>query len=363
MGGHVLNEVCVSSQFLSEVFRSCQELGARKPVLLSALNLTDAELRDPRNQFSANFITTLYRTTTQELEREDIFLDMGRGIFPTGFADIGYAARFEETVGGVIQAAAAAIDSGFNKPLLRWEQSVSSCRLVINPDCKISNDLVSIIFAALAHFTDSVIGSARPSGRMKHDHPNGIKAACFKSRRPRHFDGLICLPGDPPVSFGQSETSLEWHRDVISLPNPCANREVAQAVHSHSNRHLADGNDPSSLSRLSYIYLFPLLDRSGLSIDAAAETFGMAERTLRRKLAAEGASFRQILEQVRRNTCQLYFLEGTRSLSEIATKLGYSELSAFTRAYTAWYGRSPSQDMVAQDMVAPDMLARTAVAA
>ena len=99
-----------------------------------------------------------------------------------------------------------------------------------------------------------------------------------------------------------------------------------------------------NLAKLTYEYLLYLLDKSGLSLDAAAATFGMAERTLRRKLVAEGISYRQLLEQVRRDTCQLYFLEGTRNLSEISAKLGYSELSAFTRAYTSWYGHPPSRD-------------------
>lgn len=350
--------------------------------MLSALDLTDADLRDPRNQFPADMITTLYQVTAQELDRDNIFLDLGRGILPTGFADIGYVAMFEDTVGGVIQAAAAAIDSGFNQPVLRWEQSASSCRLVVNPDCRISSDLVFIIFAALSHFAVSVIGDAAKgralvggafNGRALNgragggsgsvgggvggsDRPNAyarlIKAAHLKAGHPRNCGGFASLPSEPALFFDQTESSLEWHRDIINLPNPCANREVAMAAQSHSNRHLAEGSNPGSLSRLSYTYLFPLLDRTGLSIDAAAETFGMAERTLRRKLAAEGASFRQILEQVRRNACRLYFLEGTRSLSEIATKLGYSELSAFTRAYTAWYGRSPSQDMAAEIAVA-----------
>jgi AraC-like DNA-binding protein len=78
----------------------------------------------------------------------------------------------------------------------------------------------------------------------------------------------------------------------------------------------------------------------------------MAERTLRRKLVAENTSFRNILEKARRDACRLYFLEGTRSLSEIAAKLGYSELSAFTRAYTAWYGHPPSRDMAAISAIA-----------
>lgn len=353
-------------------------MGARKPVLLSALDLADADLRDPRNTFSAKAITALYQVTGQELERDNIFLGVGRRLIPTGFSDIGYGAMFEETVGDVLKAAAAAIESGFNGPLLRWEESASSCRLVVNPDCNIARDLVFIIFSALSHIGDSLLGGGLLGGGLRgggarqgradtgsgsgtdtgtgknaaNDYSHPVKSAFFKSRRPCNCEGFSLLSSGPALLFDQSETSLEWHRDVMNLPNPYANREVVRAVQIHSSRQLAGGNKADSLSRLSYTYLFPLLDRSGLSIDAAAETFGMAERTLRRKLAAEGASFRQILEQVRRNTCQLYFLEGTRSLSEIATKLGYSELSAFTRAYTAWHGHPPSQGKTAEIAVA-----------
>ncbi|HEY9091485.1 helix-turn-helix domain-containing protein [Parasphingorhabdus sp.] len=327
-------------------------------MLLSAIGLNDADLRDPRNQFSARNIATLYHATAKELKRENIIREIGRGMMPTGFSDIGHAAMFEESLGGVMQAAVAAIDSSFNVPLLSWEQTETSCRLVVNPDHNISSDLVFIIFAALAHMAGTVIGEIRTNGQAARmaSYPQPLKTALFRSRPPRHCDGFFKsaggLPDGPVFLFEQSENSLELHHDIMALANPFANREVVYAANSHAKRYLADASESVSLNRLCYTYLFPLLDRSGLSIDAAAETFGMAERTLRRKLAAEGASFRQILEQVRRNSCQLYFLEGTRSLSEIATKLGYSELSAFTRAYTAWYGHSPSQGMAEEVAVA-----------
>ncbi len=341
MGRSGLDSVSVSSHFMFQVFRSCHDLGARKPVLLAALDLTDAQLRDPRIRFGADALATLCQATAQELGRENAFLDIGWGMTPTGFSDVGYMALFEETIGGVLQAAAAAMDSRANKPLLRWEQSGSICRLVADPGCNAAEELIFVLFSVLSRI-----------GRIvANDESEPTKAAYFVNRQPRNCNVPKTLENHRitiPCFFDQRRTCLELHGDIADLPNPFANRDLVRAGQHLSNRFPMNANEPTSLVALSYHYLSQLLDKSGLSLDAAAETFGMAERTLRRKLAAEGASFRQILEEVRRDTCHLYFLEGTRSLSEIATKLGYSELSAFTRAYTAWYGRSPSRDMAVQ---------------
>ncbi len=342
MGRLNIDDTSVSSQLLFQVFRSCQELGARKPVLLSALDLTDAQLRDPRARFSARAITTLSETAAQELGRDDIFADIGRAMTPTGFSDVCYTAMFEETVGDVLQAAAAAMLAGTDKPLLRWEQSESVCRLIADSNSCVTNELIFIIFSALSY-----IGQIVTDGSVQL-----VKSASFTYRTSFDRNASMTLVKDDdrpvPCLFNQPDTYLELHKQVLDLPNPFANRNLVNMGQQQLNRFQVNGAKSVTLASLSYNYLFYLLDKSGLSLDAAAETFGIAERTLRRKLAAEGASFRQILEQVRRDTCQLYFLEGTRSLSDIATKLGYSELSAFTRAYTAWHGRSPSRDMAAQ---------------
>ena len=69
----------------------------------------------------------------------------------------------------------------------------------------------------------------------------------------------------------------------------------------------------------------------------------MTARTLRRKLVDEGMSFRDLLDRVRQDNCKLYFMEDTRPLGEIALLLGYSDLSAFTRAHKNWTGFPPSK--------------------
>ncbi len=70
---------------------------------------------------------------------------------------------------------------------------------------------------------------------------------------------------------------------------------------------------------------------------------GTTERTLRRHLKDAGQTYRNLLEAARREACDVELRRGTTSVAALAQALGYSEQSAFTRAFKAWYGQPPSQ--------------------
>ncbi len=78
------------------------------------------------------------------------------------------------------------------------------------------------------------------------------------------------------------------------------------------------------------------------TLEAAARTLRLSARTLHRRLAQEGSGFRAIREELRRAQA-LARLEAPRPrIADIAADLGYSEPSAFFRAFHAWTGESPS---------------------
>ena len=112
---------------------------------------------------------------------------------------------------------------------------------------------------------------------------------------------------------------------------------MAQRVNemeSHSSEDLV-----SVLSRI----LPSLLEVHGASLAAVAEQAGLGERTLNRRLAAEGTSFMQLREEAR-HTLARQLLESTRMpANEIAVRLGYADASAFTRAFRRWTGMGPAQ--------------------
>jgi len=79
------------------------------------------------------------------------------------------------------------------------------------------------------------------------------------------------------------------------------------------------------------------------ALGTIARKMAMSARTLQRRLEAEGTSFADVLDETRRHFAEAYIKEPELALTEIAYLLGFSEPSAFTRAFNRWFGVAPSQ--------------------
>ncbi len=74
---------------------------------------------------------------------------------------------------------------------------------------------------------------------------------------------------------------------------------------------------------------------------ATARALNMSRQTLYRRLKAEGTSFERVLDDLRRETALSYLESERLSVSETAYLVGFSDRSAFSRAFKRWTGRSP----------------------
>jgi AraC-like DNA-binding protein len=79
------------------------------------------------------------------------------------------------------------------------------------------------------------------------------------------------------------------------------------------------------------------------NLEAIATELAMEPRTLRRKLEAQGTTYRQILADVRRRLAIDYLRRTSMTTEEIATRLGYSDASNFRYAFVRWTGRTPHE--------------------
>jgi AraC-like DNA-binding protein len=89
--------------------------------------------------------------------------------------------------------------------------------------------------------------------------------------------------------------------------------------------------------------IVPLLPHGEPGIAAISQGLGVSPRTLARRLAAEGSSFRDVLEGLRSDLAKRYLREPDLPISEIAWLLGYAQPSAFHHACKRWWDRSPKQ--------------------
>lgn len=89
--------------------------------------------------------------------------------------------------------------------------------------------------------------------------------------------------------------------------------------------------------------LMARIGREPIDQDAIARHLGVSRRTLRRQLDVEGTSFHELTEACRRNVGHALLVRSDLPMIEIAMRLGYSDHTAFSRAFSRWYGASPRE--------------------
>jgi AraC-like DNA-binding protein len=90
-------------------------------------------------------------------------------------------------------------------------------------------------------------------------------------------------------------------------------------------------------------HLEPLLSDGPIGIDAVARALGLSRQTLYRRLRAEGATFGEVLEGLRRRLALKLIRDEGVAVKEAAWRLGFSDPAAFSRAFKRWTGRSPRE--------------------
>ena len=74
-----------------------------------------------------------------------------------------------------------------------------------------------------------------------------------------------------------------------------------------------------------------------------ARELGMSGRTLVRKLAADGLTFDEIVDQLRSDLAARYLEERNLAIAQIAWLVGYQGVSSFAHAFKRWTGKTPGQ--------------------
>ncbi len=78
-------------------------------------------------------------------------------------------------------------------------------------------------------------------------------------------------------------------------------------------------------------------------VQAVARELGVSSRTLQRRIAEEGATFRQLLGEARQELARTYLQQDAIEISRLARLVGYEDPNSFYRAFRAWEGTTPGR--------------------
>jgi AraC-like DNA-binding protein len=179
---------------------------------------------------------------------------------------------------------------------------------------------------------------------------NILRALCGPAWRPTEVAFAHGRPVDvrpykrffgAPLRFDAGQTCIAFPAAWLTQPVPGA-EPILYRILLRQVDALDAGAGAGFAAALRGIVRALLVSRR-CSVDEAAGLFGIHRRTLHRRLKREGVTFDALVENVRADLAQELLAARDTPLSEVATRLGYCDVSAFSRAFRRWFGTTPAR--------------------
>lgn len=197
----------------------------------------------------------------------------------------------------------------------------------------------SVAIAALVSFLRRQLDAAPAPTRIAFIHP---PVAAHEQAAYEAFFGC-------PVLFGDRHTRVCFPAAYLALPMRQADPQLRDLLDRQAQALLQALPDPDPFDRALRNVLLRLLPEGAATLPRAARELHTSVRSVQRRLAARDLSWQQVLDQTRARLAHDYLHDRALSLGDIALLLGYSEQSAFTRAFRRWTGTTPQHVRAAAD--------------
>jgi len=144
-----------------------------------------------------------------------------------------------------------------------------------------------------------------------------------------------------PVHFDSDRDALLISNESLQAPNKLGDASISKFFQSHLESEVAKLEEETSLDRQIRRHVTQCLSEGMPMLSEVARHFGMSGRTLQRQLAELGYSYQTLVDESRRQLAENLLRETDFSLVEVAFMTGFSEQSAFARAFKRWAGQTP----------------------
>jgi AraC-like DNA-binding protein len=179
-----------------------------------------------------------------------------------------------------------------------------------------------------------------------------LREIAGRSIRPTHLSFIHARNSDLrafelffgcPVEFGALRDQVAFSNETIALPLLTEDRHLLETLRplcdeAAKERSTVRGTLRAAVENEAQ----KLLPHGNAKRHRVAKSLGHSERALTRKLADEGTTYEQVVDQLKQSLAREYINERSLSLSQIAWLLGYEGSASFNHAFRRWTGRSPS---------------------
>ena len=167
--------------------------------------------------------------------------------------------------------------------------------------------------------------------------PSGVS---FRHREPK-CSGEYFAFFKTNVRFGMKQDSVTFSKDVMDVALVGYNPQLVEFADQTAIRYLV-GLDKADLTHRVKAQIVETMPSGDATAKNIAKKLYMSDRSFSRRLNEAGTTFRDLLDETRREMVSQYLKDENVDLREIPYLLGYKNYSSFFKAYRRWTGRTPS---------------------
>lgn len=314
------------------VVRALEAEGHASAPLLREAGIDPAWLHDGNQRIPLTSMSRLWRAA-RRVSGDDCFgLRVARHCFPTDFHGLLFAIQSSTTIAEALERVVRFSHIVTTSANLELRREGDRCRLLYQPMPGVHTEQIA---------SEALIASSVRCTRQSWSELQFITAVELCRPRPADAQRWEALLGCP-VRFAAPRNAIEFALAPLGMALRTGNSELAQSLdqvmHAYLKR-LRQGNLPEQV-RDAIVRALPLGE---VQQSAVAEELGMSVRNLHRHLQRHGSSFKELLDDTRRQLAFDYLRQSHCSVNEVCYRLGFNEPSSFNRAFRRWTGITPGQ--------------------
>lgn len=331
-----MEEFTVGSAEVRALVGSLAALGLDVAALQRAIDLEPSLLDDAGARIPESALLSLWVAAEARWDMGQLGLHAGANVPVGAFEVLDYLAGASPTIGAGLRRLAeysAIANTGLTYAIdERADPVIFSMRHPYAFEFLPPSFVEYLWVLIVARFRDHIDGRFRPTLWLRHA-PQGPLATYRQ------------VLGD--VVFHAERTELRVARAQWDLPNPRDDSSLSKILERHARDLVA--RLPTTQGPMDRVHaaLIEGLRRGDATIEHTAARLHVSVRTLQRQLTDAGTSFKAVLDEMRADVARTLLSSTGRSLLEIAYLLGYSDASAFNRAFRRWTGTTPLEYRVA----------------
>lgn len=309
-----------------------QDLGARPQTAFTRAGVRLSLFRDPDARLPLEVAGGLFAECARLTDCPHFALLVGERFSLDGLGPLGELMRHSPTVGAALRSLLLHLqlhDRGAAPLLLQTERNTSVLGYSVYRHFTPGAAFIYDVAVTIGHrILLALCGPAFVPVAVQFSYRRPARTAAYRQifRAPLQFDA---------EASGLVFTS-SWLTRPIEGADPQRHQALTKALQQ------AQASGPLSVGEQVERVLHQLLLSGHGTAEAVAQQFGISQRTLRRRLDAEGMSFQALVNRTRHQlACQL--LRNTQlPVTHIAAALQYADANAFSRAFRQWTGRTPT---------------------